>query len=271
MVGGSNYLGDIGTSSSPERPFLFDMQVNETRFVVGAVGNYQPPIEQADLFLKGTLVYGQISGNDAHSKYAPRRNRNLHFVSDMVELSVSAKYLLFKLSTFSGGFGRGNWHEFGFFSFAGTGLLYFSPRAKFQGQYVRLKQLSTEGQGVIEGKDNYSLIQPVFPVGGEITYSWDPRSFNIGLNFGWRFTFTDYLDDVSTTYPDRDKLRQEKGEVAAAMSSRAREHTDDESVLIYHRAGKQRGDPSDNDSYGFLTVSFNYYLKQRGRMMSPSF
>ncbi len=271
MVGGSNYLGDIGTSSSSERPFIMDMQLSRTRFMVGGFARYQPPLSNANLFLRGNLIYAQVSGDDALSKYQPRRNRNLSFTSDIIELSVVAEYMVFSADFVTGGFGRGTRHEIALFGYGGVGMIYFSPRTKYKGNWVRLKPLSTEGQGVIDGKDKYSSFQPVFPMGGEFTYSPNPTVYTISLNFGWRFTFTDYLDDVSTTYPDNDKLRKAKGKTAAELSIRADERDNYESIRPYHSGGAIRGDPSDNDSYGFLSIGFNYYIKQKGRVMTPSF
>lgn len=57
--------------------------------------------------------------------------------------------------------------------------------------------------------------------------------------------FTDYLDDVSTVYPDKTLLLAKRGQTAVELSDRS---------LIDGLGAKdrQRGDSKGNDSYSFL-------------------
>jgi hypothetical protein len=60
--------------------------------------------------------------------------------------------------------------------------------------------LSTEGQGIYPDKKPYSLWQPTIPFGGGVKFAIT-ENLRIGFEIGLRKLFTDYLDDVSTSYP----------------------------------------------------------------------
>jgi hypothetical protein len=68
-------------------------------------------------------------------------------------------------------------------------------------EWIDLQPLSTEGQGFKEypNRPTYKLQQINVPVGGGIRHEISPR-FNIRGEFILRKLFTDYLDDLSTTY-----------------------------------------------------------------------
>ncbi|MCH8905099.1 MAG: hypothetical protein IIA45_14425, partial [Bacteroidetes bacterium] len=126
-------------------------------------------------------------------------------------------------------------------------------------KWYELQPLGTEGQGIVAGKKTYSRTQLSIPAGISIIYKSNSR-VRIGFEIGYRKTFTDYLDDVSTIYFDENILVEQKGTVAGAVSNRTREITTDPDQLVYFQAGSQRGDPTDKDSYIFSVFSINYLL-----------
>jgi hypothetical protein len=80
-------------------------------------------------------------------------------------------------------------------------------------------------------------------------------AFNDFFSLDWcvlnnRYTFTDYLDDVSTTYPDADKLRSERGQRAVDLSFRGNEVP----------AGTPRGSADTNDWFGSMTLGFCFNI-----------
>jgi hypothetical protein len=97
----------------------------------------------------------------------------------------------------------------------GLELFYHNPKGYVprgygladEGKWISLRPLSTEGEGLgAPYKKKYSLIQPGIILGGGVKYRLTDK-LDIGLEFGWRFTFTDYLDDVSGNYvKDADAL-----------------------------------------------------------------
>ena len=104
-------------------------------------------------------------------------------------------------------------------------------------------------------RKKYSLWQFCIPIGFGFKYTIDAK-WGIGIEYGMRKTFTDYIDDVSTTYFDNQTLRDQNGDVAAALADRS-----DHSVPGRTGADEQRGDPRDLDAYMFAIFSINYKLK----------
>ena len=88
------------------------------------------------------------------------------------------------------------------------------------------------------------------------------KRHRIGWELEWRTTFTDYIDDISTYYPDPTTLNSAK---AIALSNRRGELGDAPNVpgAGNYGPGSKRGDPSHNDSY--ISTSFYYSYVMRGR------
>jgi hypothetical protein len=92
-------------------------------------------------------------------------------------------------------------------------------------------------------------------MGGGVKIAVTP-SFNIILEYGIRKTFTDYLDDVSTTFvgsspalPSSDYPTEMSNE-AELMSDPSKSH---------HKLD-QRGDPNKNDWYSFAGITLSFKL-----------
>jgi len=75
---------------------------------------------------------------------------------------------------------------------------------------------------------------------------------NLAIEGGYRKTFTDYLDDVSTVNPGPAAFTDP---IAAALSDRR-----PELGVPALAPGTQRGDPSKKDGYFLLNVKIEYYL-----------
>jgi hypothetical protein len=91
-------------------------------------------------------------------------------------------------------------------------------------------------------------------MGGGIKWAVD-RRWLIGLEYGFRKTFTDYIDDVSTTYYPNHEILANYGATAALAADPT------EGTWIGSASYQQRGDPTDNDSFMFLLITANYKLK----------
>ena len=120
-----------------------------------------------------------------------------------------------------------------------------------------LKPLSTEGQGLpgYPDKKTYSLTQLAIPFGGGVKFAVTDN-LHLGLEVGFRKLFTDYLDDVSTTYADPADLLVARGQLAVDMSYRG----DDVGNPIYPAKGAGRGGPNYNDTYYFTGLHLTYRL-----------
>lgn len=181
---------------------------------------------------------GHITGADAVSNEPWRRDRNLSFRTDIYELSLMAEVDL-----------TGFWPQLWFhpYAFGGISMFHFNPQARLNGQWHDLQPLGTEGQGLsaYSYRQPYSLNEFAFPLGAGIRIDVG-NSWQLGFEVTYRKTFTDYLDDVSLTYPDLDMLRAEHGDIAVALSDRTPEVVPDANPRT---AGSQRGNPLMNDSF----------------------
>jgi hypothetical protein len=74
-----------------------------------------------------------------------------------------------------------------------------------------------------------------------------------------RKTFTDYLDDVSKSYADRDALLAVRGPKAVELAYRSDELP---GGGVYPKEGEQRGTPTEKDWYYLTGISVE--LKLRG-------
>lgn len=114
-------------------------------------------------------------------------------------------------------------------------------------EYVELQPLTTEGQGM-EGFDSpYSLTQISIPFGLGVKFSVN-KFVSIGLEWGLRKTFTDYIDDVSKDYVDRTTLLDWSGELGLSASDRTNEILEN----TYNPTGSMRGNPQTKDWYQFF-------------------
>jgi hypothetical protein len=76
---------------------------------------------------------------------------------------------------------------------------------------------------------------------------------------GLRVTFTDYIDDVSGTYPDMAALKASKGQLAVDMSYRGDTRNYNPSYVL-PLTGAKRGNSKDNDWYTITQFSIGYRL-----------
>ncbi|MDH3650562.1 MAG: DUF6089 family protein [Saprospiraceae bacterium] len=194
-----------------------------------------------------SVQYGTIMGNDA----TDQRPRNLSFRSGVTEIAATVE---FSFPGYDPDIGM----RFSPYGFIGIAYFNYNPTTEFQGQRVELQPLGTEGQGLADyNQDLYRLNQFSIPFGGGIKYSVNP-SLNIGIELGPRVTFTDYLDDVSSTYASYRDLAENRNVLAAEVADRSVELTGGDPQ---ERRGEIRGNPNRNDWYLFtnITISYNFY------------
>jgi hypothetical protein len=142
--------------------------------------------------------------------------------------------------------------------FAGIALFHFNPYAyDTLGHKQYLRQLSTEGEGLAQYPNSkpYNFTQFAIPFGGGIKFR---VTDNIVLSYevGLRKTFTDHLDDVSSTYVDRTILLNARGPIAVEMAYRGGQLKGGNPN--YPASGTIRGNPAHKDWYYFsgIRVSF---------------
>jgi hypothetical protein len=198
-----------------------------------------------DLFnFRVGIGYGRVGADDKNNTSASLRSRNLNFKSDIIELNLIGEVNLFDPQVYT---------DYPYV-FGGIGVFHFNPFTYDKNnKKTYLQPLSTEGEGLKEypGRKKYKLTQVCIPIG--VGFKWMIKEkWDISYEFGYRILFTDYLDDVSTTYVDLNILAAEKGTKAAELSYRG--------TTPFNNAGAQRGNPSIKDSYFFSGIKIGTSL-----------
>lgn len=190
--------------------------------------------------------FTSLQGDDKKGT-ATMQARNLNFKTKVFEWELSGQYNFFSLND--------KWWTP--YVFAGIGVYRFNPYTTDSAGKVFLRPLSTEGQGIRAGSAPYKLTQFSVPFGFGAEYSLN-EDMRLGLEFGYRKLFTDYLDDVSTTYVDQNALLHAKGEQAVALAWRG----DEVNGTPYPADGTMRGSPKAKDGYYYvaLTYTIRYFF-----------
>lgn len=199
--------------------------------------------------LRANALMGKVHASDANSSSSVQRQRNLNFESWIEELSAQGEFNFLP-------FALGTDDFFTPYIFIGIGGFHFNPQAKIGSDTYDLRQLSTEGQGTAAkpGTKRYKLNQVAIPFG--LGFRWSvSKYFGVGFEWGMRKTFTDYIDDVSTTYPDFTALNSAQ---AIVLSDRTLNKDPNISNV-----GRQRGDSKTKDWYSFTVVVLSFTLPQK--------
>ncbi|MCB9162878.1 MAG: hypothetical protein H6592_00375 [Flavobacteriales bacterium] len=261
-LGGANYLGEMGGTDQPRRDFVWDMKLSQTRW---AFGGFARRKVNRLISVNTGLLYMRIQGADELSSYRPRRGRNLNFRNDMLEWYLRPEFTIFQDNDLGG---RGRYRlDFRLFGYVGIAAYYSSPKGQInrEGEFYALRDMRTE-------LVDYSSIGVSVPVGIGFHFT-QRRRHRFGMDIGWRTTFSDYLDDVSTTYKDPDALPDGRNGVAFQLYDQRPlvpvgvDVPAVENYGYYQGPGpsvkkeNQRGDPTHNDSYLTLTLTYSYVLR----------
>ena len=258
-IGAANFLGELGGRDQIGTRFIYDMEWSETKPALQANYRYQVG---SRVFTKAQFAFALIGGNDALTEEPFRRNRNLHFRSTIFELSLQMEVDIVQLKNNSrySVSSAGRKHGSSVYLSAGVGATRFNPMANFQGKWYALRDFGTEGQKQESGPREYSLFTVVLPIGVGFRYELS-REWTLGIELVHRITFTDYMDDVSTTYFDNAQIKDTQGELASYFADPSLGYyVDDkgrEMPLNSTFTGAQRGQPKENDAY--FTLSLNAY------------
>ncbi|MDC0230852.1 DUF6089 family protein, partial [Aureispira] len=180
--------------------------------------------------------------------------RNFNFKSELMEFSLMTEFNILPFNP------RIQSQVFTPFIGFGASIIQFNPTTNYNNQWIQLQPIGTEGQGLEGYPDPYKLVQVAIPVVFGLKYSIGEQ-INIGLEVGYRFTFTDYLDDVSTIYISPHILSQ-NSDLAVVLSNRTEEYT---GFPANELIGNRRGNSNNFDAYivwGFQ-LSFNLFTKKK--------
>ncbi|MFT6707864.1 MAG: opacity protein-like surface antigen, partial [Flavobacteriales bacterium] len=191
------------------------------------------------------LTQGTISGDDVNSKDEGRESRNLSFKSGVTELAITGEFNILGYQPYN------LTRPFSPYVFAGVAVYRFNPKAELDDKWYELQPLGTEGQN-LSGSDKsaYNLTQVSIPFGIGAKYALND-TWNIGIELGSRYTFTDYLDDVSTTFVGDNVWAETGEELTGSLANRSE---------VVKFGGEGRGNSKNKDWYliGGITVSYNF-------------
>jgi hypothetical protein len=258
IAGASHYSGDLTQSY---------LETRGLKPAVGLITRYTPG-EIATFRL--SAQYGGLTGDDNwYQDPDDSESRNLKFESTLWDFTGAVEFNLKRMDIreTSGVIP---------YAFGGISVFKFNPKAQFiydansphltrpgssytdlldrDGEWIELQPLGTEGQGTTEfnERERYHLTQLAIPLGAGLKFQFNNK-WTLGLEYGVRITFTDYLDDVSSTYVDPTRLQSAYGSMSAAMADRS-------TVLHDELINNQRGNPEKDDSYGIFGVTLTYRI-----------
>ena len=233
-AGGMNYIGDLNNQS----------MFGKVNVAFGGLLRYN---FDNRLSMRFDVDYGHVEGGNPD--YIARRN--LSFRSYIMEGALRAEFNFFPYGP------RDDQFVWTPYIFGGIGFFVFNPQAVYtdphtgESSWQDLQPLTTEGQGTSLNPDAspYKLKELNMPFGVGFKYS-PSKALTISAEYGFRKTWTDYIDDVSTLYVDNGQLKELAGGIAAAMADRSAEVEPG----YVNAAGIKRGDDSLDDWYAYFNV-----------------
>ena len=240
-----NLFAGIATYQGDLQNKRFTLDQSNPSFGVGLSYDLSPKFS-----IRSGFTYGVVEGDDKKNTSVKGNDlRNLNFKSAISELHVGLEYNFINLED----------TRLTPYVFGGIAVFHFNPYTKDKaGNKVFLQPLSTEGEGLSAYPDRkeYKLTQFSIPFGGGLKFRLS-ETVQVGLELGIRKLFTDYLDDVSSTYVDQNILLTAKGSKAVELAFRGNEIN---TGAVYPAGGEQRGNPKRKDLYYFSGIRVSKLL-----------
>ncbi len=247
------FLGDLGGAQGVGKTFIKDIDYPLTKLNKGLYVTVTP---NEWLGFRFAANYGRLEGAD---KEAPAKGgaemfriwRNLSFRSSLAEAYGAVEFYPTVFFEQYDGL-QGKIRPYGVI---GVGVYHFNPETQdLSGNWVKLAPLHTEGQGFAEYPERkpYKLTQMNIPMGFGAKY-YIKENMYIGLEVLHRKLFTDYVDDVSTTYIDPNLFYNYLSGPQAAKANQLFFRGDEVRPTYRPALDEQRGDPTQNDAY-FSTI-----------------
>lgn len=244
-AGGAHYFGDLNNRAAFNRPkpaFGVFYRKQFSNYISARISGH----------------FAQLGYSDTYSKNEYQRLRNLSFNTNIYEIAVQGDFNFFKFTPSDPA------HSFTPYVTLGVGVFNFDPYAYYNDRKIFLRPLGTEGQNLPStGRKPYSTTALCVPFGAGIKYNLTQK-INISFEVAHRFTFTDYIDDVSTTYVDPslfpsgppDALGNPTRSDVQLLADRSYEVNNGHNFFT---AGQQRGFAKQKDQYiiAEVGVSFN--------------
>ncbi len=235
-AGAAHYFGDLNNRGAINRP-----KIALGAYFVKQFSNYTA--------LRVSGHYAQLGYSDVYSKNDFQQRRNLSFNTNIWELAVQGQFNFFKFVPSDPS------HRYTPYITLGVGVFSYDPYAFYNGQKVYLRPLNTEGETFYNNRKSYGTMSVCIPVGAGLKYCISEK-VNVSFEVAYRFTRTDYIDDVSTTYIGIDKFPSPGGKsVAGILQDRSYETGTPIGI-----EGRQRGFSKQKDQYIIAELGFSFNI-----------
>lgn len=257
-LGMMNCFTDLGGRKGDGKNFIKDINFRNSQFA-GSI--YFSAVYRYFIAVRIEGTFGRVKASDnvlkRISTSSPYRyERNLSFRSTINEMILVTEIHPVYFKKFKEGQKLPRYSPY---IVAGIGYFSFNPKAKINKTWVELKPLSTEGEGFSEYPDRkpYKLKQINFPLGLGFKYKVSPN-INVSVECVSRVLHTDYLDDVSTNYIDKEIFSKyfTGAKLVNALQLNDRKHEIDPTLTT--AINEQRGNPNKNDSYFSINFKLGY-------------
>lgn len=239
-VGAAHYFGDLNTRAAINRP-----KPAMGLFFRKNFGDY--------IGARIAARYAQVGYSDTYSKNEYQKLRNLSFNSNIWEIALQGDFNFFKFIPGDPAYG------FTPYVTLGIGMFTYDPYAYLYGEKYFLRPLGTEGQAAgYLGRKEYNTMSYSIPFGVGLKYNLNEK-FNINFEVAHRFTGTDYLDDVSTTYAGATSFPSGPTgpSVAYLLQDRSYELQPNNPLGVQ---GRQRGNSKQKDQYSIVEIGISYNI-----------
>ncbi|MCB0477155.1 MAG: outer membrane beta-barrel protein [Crocinitomicaceae bacterium] len=275
-IGPATFLGDLGGQIGDGKHFIEDFDIQATRFMFQGGYKY---IVHPYFSVRGEITMGMLYGDDKNTKNPIRQNRNLNFRTFLFEFAAMGEFYPLKervshLYRISGVNSKKKKVIVNPYIFGGIALIAFNPKGELNGQWYALQPLATEGQELAGRPKKYSRINVAFPLGIGVKFGID-NNWSVGIELSGRYTLSDYMDDVSTSYYDAAEIAAASGPEAAQLQDKALDPSKGWTGVINYSDGRrnflQRGDPNYKDGYLFAIINVHYRLSNFKKRYIPKF
>lgn len=245
-VQGATYFGDIGgkdfDGKSGPRDFM-------PEHITPSIGIFARYMFDYRLYFRTQFNFIPIKGSDENSPNTGRTDRNINFTNNVYELYGMAEYHPLIINDLGGK--KRYLADLHTYIGVGLGMVYHDPKSVIQNQTVRLRPLNTEGA-------NYSAVSVSVPLSLGAFVSFRGRYarykvHRIGISVNYSLTFTDYLDDVSSFYPEVSTFGGDETAMYASYQGTKFDISDPENFPT----GTIRGNPDKNDGYFTFQIAYS--------------
>lgn len=185
FTGGSAFSGDVNPQATPD--------LSDVSLAIGFLGRVDVT---SKIGFRGSITYANLTGDDAN--YPSRVDRGFRFNTSLIELAGVAEWEPFAGNRYYAN-ARGGVEMDKIVSpylFGGVGLAFArldTDFSRYEGNNPLIEQGIQEDRS--KGSSQTAF---VLPVGAGVKFDLSNR-LTLGIEFGGRFSFSDYLDGISAS------------------------------------------------------------------------